>query len=73
MHEEPLHLIPPPLRPQAREHTGVPIQGGLCPVCAWRLDHEFGGDFLRFPIERVYFSEARRSASARSSRATRSR
>ena len=60
MHEEPLHLIPPPLRPQAREHTGVPIQGGLCPVCAWRLDHEFGGDFLRFPIERVYFSEARR-------------
>ena len=60
MHEEPLHLIPPPLRPQAREHTGVPIRGGLCPVCAWRLDHEFGGDFLRFPIERVYFSEARR-------------
>jgi serine protein kinase len=60
MHEEPLHLIPPALRPQAREHTGVPIQGGLCPVCAWRLDHEFGGDFLRFPIERVYFSEARR-------------
>ena len=60
MHEEPLHLIPPALRPQAREHTGIPIQGGLCPVCHWRLDHEFGGDFLRFPIERVYFSEARR-------------
>ena len=60
MHEEPLHLIPPPLRPQAREHTGVPIQGGLCPVCAWRLDHEVGGDLLRCPIERGYFSEARR-------------
>ena len=60
MHEEPLHLIPAALRPQAREHTGIPIQGGLCPVCHWRLDHEFGGDFLRFPIERVYFSEARR-------------
>jgi serine protein kinase len=60
MHEEPLHLIPPALRPQAREHTGVPIQGGLCPVCHWRLDNEFGGDFLRFPIERVLFSEARR-------------
>ncbi|HWT23235.1 MAG TPA: hypothetical protein VN213_06985 [Solirubrobacteraceae bacterium] len=60
MHEEPLHLIPPPLRPQAREHTGVPIQGGLCPVCQWRLDNEFGGDFLRFPIERLFFSEARR-------------
>ena len=60
MHEEPLHLIPAALRPQAREHTGVPIQGGLCPVCQWRLDHEFGGDFLRFPIERIFFSEARR-------------
>jgi serine protein kinase len=60
MHEEPLHLIPAPLRQQAREHTGVPISGGLCPVCQWRLDHEFGGDFLRFPIERTYFSEARR-------------
>jgi serine protein kinase len=60
MHEEPLHLIPAPLRPQAREHTGVAVQGGLCPVCEWRLAHEFGGDFLRFPIERVVFSEAKR-------------
>ena len=60
MHEEPLHLIPAPLRPQAREHTGVAVQGGLCPVCEWRLEHEFGGDFLRFPIQRVVFSEARR-------------
>ena len=60
MHEEPLHLIPAALRPQAREHTGIPIQGGLCPVCHWRLDNEFGGDFLRFPIERVFFSESRR-------------
>src|SRR5919202_5515491 len=53
MHEEPLHLIPQTLRPQAREHTGVPIDGGLCPVCKWRLEHEFGDDFLAFPIERV--------------------
>src|SRR3954451_7552697 len=60
MHEEPLHLIPAALRPQAREPTGVPIQGVLCPACHWRLDHECGGDFLRFPIERVFFSEARR-------------
>jgi serine protein kinase len=60
MHEEPLHLIPDALRAQAREHAGVPVHGQLCPVCAWRLEHEFDGDFLGVPIERIHFSEARR-------------
>jgi serine protein kinase len=60
MHEEPLHLIPRQLRAQAREHTGVSIEGELCPVCRWRLENELDGDFLNFPIERVFFSEARR-------------
>jgi serine protein kinase len=60
MHEEPLHLVPAALRPQAQEFTGVAVDGHLCPVCQWRLDHELGGDFLNFPIERIYFSEARR-------------
>ncbi len=60
MHEEPLHLVPEKLRGQAREHTGVAVEGQLCPVCRWRLDHELGGDFLNFPIERIGFSEARR-------------
>jgi serine protein kinase len=60
MHEEPLHLVPESVRAQAGEHTGVPIEGGLCPVCQWRLENEYAGDFLNFPIDRVYFSEARR-------------
>lgn len=60
MHEEPLHLIPKQLRAQAREQIGIPVEGQLCPVCRWRLDSELGGDFLNFPIERVYLSEARR-------------
>ncbi len=60
MHEEPLHLIPRQLRAQAREHTGVAIEGELCPVCRFRLENELDGDFLNFPIERVFFSEARR-------------
>ncbi|MGO9960736.1 MAG: protein prkA [Solirubrobacteraceae bacterium] len=60
MHEEPLHLVPDALRAQAREHTRVPVEGSLCPVCRWRLEHEFGGDFLNLPIERIFFSEARR-------------
>ena len=60
MHEEPLHLVPDALRAQAHEHTQVPVEGRLCPVCRWRLEQEFDGDFLNFPIERIYFSEARR-------------
>ncbi|HEX5191405.1 MAG TPA: hypothetical protein VFW09_01275 [Solirubrobacteraceae bacterium] len=60
MHEEPLHLVPAQLRGEARDFTGVAVEGELCPVCRWRLDNELGGDFLSFPIERIYFSEARR-------------
>jgi serine protein kinase len=60
MHEEPLHLVPDALRAEARQHTGVPVDGGLCPVCQWRLEHELGGDFLNYPIQRIRFSEARR-------------
>jgi serine protein kinase len=60
MHEEPLHLVPATLRAQAREHTHVEVQGRPCPVCNWRLQHEFDGDFLNFPIERIFFSEAAR-------------
>jgi serine protein kinase len=60
MHEEPLHLVPETLRPDAREHTGVPVEGRLCPVCRWRLEHDFDGDFLNFPIERIFSSEAMR-------------
>jgi serine protein kinase len=60
MHEEPLHLVPRELREQARQHTRVKVEGRLCPVCQHRLDEEFGGDFLRFPVQRIFLSEARR-------------
>jgi serine protein kinase len=60
MHEEPLHLIPPTLREQAHGYTKVRVEGSLCPVCQYRLDEEYGGDFLSFPVRRVYLSESRR-------------
>ncbi|MGZ6587347.1 MAG: protein prkA [Solirubrobacteraceae bacterium] len=60
MHQEPLHLVPDGLRTQAHEHTRVPVAGRLCPVCRWRLEHEFDGDFLNMPIQRIFFSEASR-------------
>jgi serine protein kinase len=67
MHEEPLHLVPGPLEPggpdlrrQVQDYTGVEVEGGLCPLCAMRLETEFEGDVARFPIVRVHLSESRR-------------
>jgi len=60
MREEPLHLAPSDLRSEARGHTGVAIEGQLCPVCRWRLENRYDGDFLSFPIERISLSDARR-------------
>jgi serine protein kinase len=62
MHEEPLHLVPQEsgARDDVHRHYGVRIEGQLCPVCRYRLEHEFAGDFMQFPIRRIFFSEARR-------------
>ena len=60
VHESPLHLVPHTLRPQFRETYGVEISGELCPYCAHRVGHEFGGDFMQVPVERVFISEAER-------------
>jgi serine protein kinase len=61
VHESPLHLVPHTLRPQFRQTYGVEISGELCPYCAQRVAHEFGGDFLQMPVERIFISEAGRS------------
>jgi len=62
MHEEPLHLIPDDsgARDDVRSTYGVRVEGDLCPVCRYRLEREFEGDFLHFPIRRIFFSESRR-------------
>ena len=59
--ESPLHLVPHSLRASCRTTYGIEIKGELCPFCRARLDDEFGGDFLRMPVERFIISEARRS------------
>ena len=56
MHEEPLHLIPKHLRPKFEEILGVQIEGDLCPVCKYRLNHELKGIYEDFPVEQVEFS-----------------
>ncbi|SDE76457.1 PrkA family serine protein kinase [Sporomusa acidovorans] len=56
MREEPLHLIPKHLRPQFEELLGVRIEGDLCPICRYRLKHDYNGEFERFPITTSEFS-----------------
>jgi len=60
VHESPLHLVPHTLRGQFRSTYGVDISGELCPYCASRLQHEFAGDFMQVPVQRVFISEAGR-------------
>ena len=60
LHESPLNLIPASLRPKFRATYGVDIQGELSPYARARLDDEFRGDFMQFPVERVFLSEAAR-------------
>ncbi len=60
MHEEPLHLIPPSLRPEVEKELGVRIEGHLCPSCRLRLREEYGGRVEDVPVERVLLSEDER-------------
>jgi serine protein kinase len=57
MHEEPLHLIPEELREDFRKEYGVYIEGDLCPVCRYRLDHDWKGDISSVPVSRITLSE----------------
>lgn len=56
MREDPLHLVPAGLRPAFEELLGVRIEGELCPVCSYRLEHEFTGEYERFPVVQRGFS-----------------
>jgi serine protein kinase len=60
MHEEPLHLIPEELRAEFRRNFGVYIEGDLCPVCRYRLDHEWEGKVDNVPVHRILLSEKTR-------------
>jgi len=60
VHESALHLVPHTLRGQFRASYGVDIQGELCPHCVSRLQHDFNGDFMQMPVERIFITEAGR-------------
>lgn len=60
LHESPLNLIPASMRAEFRESYGVDITGELSPYCRMRLEEEFDGDFMKYPVERIFLSEASR-------------
>ncbi|HEY3328766.1 MAG TPA: hypothetical protein VGK19_01990 [Capsulimonadaceae bacterium] len=60
MHEEPLHLIPEEMRAQFKTEFGVHIEGELCPVCYWKLHHEWDNKIDRVPVKRIALSERQR-------------
>ncbi|CAN5487861.1 PrkA family serine protein kinase [soil metagenome] len=60
MHEDPLHLIPEPMRFEIEQEYGIFIEGDLCPACRWRLQHEFDGRPENMPVERIVLSEKMR-------------
>ncbi len=60
MHEEPLHLIPEDLRGDLKTELGVYVEGDLCPVCRYRLSHEWGGRIEDVPVQRITLSERER-------------
>lgn len=57
MHEEPLHLIPPELRPEIEKHYGLYIEGELCPQCRYNLQHVYHGKHEDMLVRRIVFSE----------------
>lgn len=62
MREEPLHLLPRHLRPKFEKLLGIQIEGDLCPVCQFKLEEEYRGEYEKFPVVQIKISErARRS------------
>ncbi|MDC3417670.1 PrkA family serine protein kinase [Aquibacillus salsiterrae] len=61
MHEDPLHLIPPNLRDEFEEEYGIKIEGNLSPLNMMRLEKEYNGKIEDVMVERIFFSEDKRT------------
>lgn len=61
MHEDPLHLIPQHLRAEFEEDNGIRIEGNLSPLNVMRLEEEYQGRIEDVLVERVFFSEDKRT------------
>ncbi|KXZ23935.1 protein prkA [Bacillus nakamurai] len=61
MHEDPLHLIPHHLRDDFYREYGIRIEGSLSPLNVMRLEEEYGGRIEEVKVERIFFSEDKRT------------
>lgn len=61
MHEDPLHLIPHHLRADFYQEYGIRIEGNLSPLNMMRLEEEYGGRIEDMLVERIFFSEDKRT------------
>ncbi|HEY4599746.1 MAG TPA: PrkA family serine protein kinase [Cerasibacillus sp.] len=61
MHEDPLHLIPHHLRDDFYNEYGIRIEGSLSPLNMMRLEKEYNGRIEDVLIERIFFSEDKRT------------
>ncbi|MCC6443664.1 MAG: protein prkA [Armatimonadetes bacterium] len=60
MHEEPLHLIPEPLRLDIEKEYGIYIEGDLCPACRHAVENRYDNRIEKVPVKRIAFSEKHR-------------
>ncbi|MFB4212045.1 PrkA family serine protein kinase [Shouchella sp. 1P09AA] len=61
MNEDPLHLIPLHLREDFQKEFGIKIEGNLSPLNMMRLEQEYEGRIEDVVVERVFFSEDKRT------------
>jgi len=60
MNQDPLLLLPHPLRRELETELGIKIEGELNPYTRHLVDHVYSGDILRVPVKRIFFSEKNR-------------
>lgn len=60
MYEDPLCAIPQSLRKAFLDDYGIKIDGQLSPYMDLVLKEKYGGDFLKLPVKRFFFSEQSR-------------
>ncbi|GAK06055.1 LOW QUALITY PROTEIN: serine protein kinase [Geomicrobium sp. JCM 19037] len=61
MQEDPLHLIPHHLREDFNEEYGIRVEGALSPLNTMRLEEEYDGWVEDVMVERIFFSEDKRT------------
>ncbi|WP_221568794.1 PrkA family serine protein kinase [Alkalihalobacillus sp. TS-13] len=61
MHEDPLHLIPQSMREDFFNQYGIRVEGSLSPLNMMRLEQEYDGRIEDVMIERIFFSEDKRT------------